>query len=105
MPEPANAFAGAVNAAFEPLERGKKGVMFTINLAAHELIRMKQTVAERSDQLRVMASKLDRFESGATAVGKTESRADKWYRGWSASFDGVSPNIAKWYKKCRCVRD
>jgi HK97 family phage prohead protease len=36
-----NAFAGIVNASNEPLERGKKGVMFTINFTAHKLKRMK----------------------------------------------------------------
>jgi hypothetical protein len=45
-----------------------------------------------------MASKLDRIEGKATAVEKTESHMDKWYRDWNASFDAESPNIAKWAK-------
>jgi HK97 family phage prohead protease len=56
-----NAFAGVVNAELEPLERGKKGTMFTVNFTAHKLKRMKQQVAERGEKLRTVASKLDRI--------------------------------------------
>jgi len=94
-----NAFAGVVNAELEPLERGKKGVMFTINFTAHKLKRMKQQVAERSEATPAMVSKLDRIEGKAPAAEKTESNIDKWFRTWNASFDAESPNIAKWYKK------
>jgi len=46
---------------------------------------MKQTVSERSEALRSMVSTLDRIEGNALAV-ETESRIDKWYREWNASF-------------------
>jgi HK97 family phage prohead protease len=96
-----NAFVGVVNADFEPLERGKKGSMFTINFTAHKLKRMKRAASNHSEALRSIASTLDRSEGKAQPVEKTkktESNIDKWYRSWNASFDAATPAITKWAK-------
>jgi HK97 family phage prohead protease len=93
-----NAFAGTVRASREPLERGKKGAMFTINFTAHKLKQMKPAVAEHVEKMRGLALRLDRLEGKATAVEKTESNIDRWYKKWNASFYAESPNITKWAK-------
>lgn len=97
----ANAFAGVVNAGLEPLESGKKGVMFTANFAGHKLKRLKKTVAERSEAIESISVKLNGLEGKrptASVEAKPQSPAERWYRNRSADIEAESPAIAKWYK-------
>ncbi|MDA9487945.1 HK97 family phage prohead protease [Bradyrhizobium sp. CCBAU 11361] len=68
----ANAFAGIVNAGFETLEPGKKGVMFTANFAEHKLKRMKKSIAERNAAVDSISAKLDRME-GKRPIASVEA--------------------------------
>lgn len=93
-----NAFAGIVNAGFEALEPGKKGVMFIANFADHKLKRMKKSVAERSEAIDSISAKLNRVEGKrplASVEANPQSPAERWYRNRN---EEASPAIAKWYK-------
>lgn len=97
----ASAFAGIVNSDFERLEPGKKGVMFTVNFAAHKMKRVTKTSDERRAAIDTIAAKLDRLGGKRSIVSteaKPEPHVDRWYRNRSANIAEESPAVAKWYK-------
>jgi HK97 family phage prohead protease len=81
----ANAFVATATIGSEPLSAGDKGPMFKINFAAHQLKRIKQRAAERSNDIESLKARLDRL------VGKQPTRTDPqsdlntWYERWKLS--------------------
>jgi HK97 family phage prohead protease len=81
----ANAFVATASIGSEPLGTGDKGPIFKINFAAHQLKRIKQRAAERSNDIESIKARLDRLVGKQPTRTDPQSDLDNWYERWLKS--------------------
>jgi HK97 family phage prohead protease len=81
----ANAFVATASVSSEPLAAGKKSPMFIINFAAHQLKRIEQRAAERSNEIESLKARLDRLVGKQPTRNDPQSDLDSWYERWLKS--------------------